>query len=229
MSRDLIIRVGEILKHLEAEYGVAEGPRLSDPTEELVACILSQHTSDANSIPAFDRLLKSYNGWQSVVDADIEDLANVIRSAGLANTKAKYIQACLRELNERTGGYSLEHLRALSVKEARKWLESLPGVGPKTASIVLCFSFGMEALPVDTHVFRVAWRVGLIDRKVGEAKAHDVLAPAVPKGLAFRFHMALITHGRVVCQARVPRCPACVIQNLCRWWVQKRAGGSAEL
>lgn len=213
MSKD----VGEILRRLEAEYGVAEGPRLSDPTEELVACILSQHTSDANSIPAFERLIASFDGWEDVVDADLEYLANVIRSAGLANTKAKYIQACLKELRERTGGYSLDHLRGMSIADAREWLEALPGVGPKTASIVLCFSFGMDALPVDTHVFRVAWRIGLIERQVGEAKAHDLLQNMVPEGRAFRFHMALIQHGRAVCRARTPLCERCVIQNLCQW------------
>lgn len=213
--------VGEVLQRLEAQYGIAQGPRLSDPTDELVACILSQHTSDANSIPAFERLKATYPKWALVVEADSEVLADVIRSAGLANTKAKYIQSCLKELFRRTGAFSLQHLAAMSSLDARKWLETLPGVGPKTASIVLCFSFGMDVLPVDTHVFRVSWRLGLIDRKIGESKAHDVLSAMVPHGMAYRFHMALIQHGREVCRARTPRCERCVIQNLC-WWA--RAG-----
>jgi endonuclease-3 len=101
--------------------------------------------------------------------------------------------------------------------EARKWLTSLPGVGPKTASIVLCFSFGMDAVPVDTHVFRVAWRYGLIDQARGENAAHDDLLAAMPKGLAGRFHLALLAHGRAICQARKPRCEVCPLAGDCKW------------
>lgn len=217
MTRNSKGLASQILSRLESVYGVANGPRLSDPTEELVACILSQHTSDANSIPAFERLMAVYPDWQGVVSAGQRDLADVIRAAGLANSKAKYIQACLREILARTGDFSLRHLGAMPPRDARQWLESLPGVGPKTASIVLCFSFGLDVLPVDTHVFRVAWRLGLIERSIGESKAHDALAAYVPRGMAYRFHMALIQHGREVCKARSPQCQRCVIQNLCKW------------
>ncbi len=186
--------------------------------DELVSCILSQHTSDANSFPAFYRLKGAYPTWDKVAAAPAGELADVIRAAGLANQKARNIQACLREIRDRNGGYDIENLRAMPFLEAREWLTSLPGVGPKTASIVLSFAFGMEAIPVDTHVYRVAWRIGLIPEGVGEAKAHDLLLERVPKGLGFRLHMALIQHGREVCKAPLPLCERCLASDVCRWF-----------
>jgi len=189
-----------------------------DPMEELVSCILSQHTSDANSFPTFDRLREGYPDWQLAVDDGPEKVADVIRAAGLANQKSKSIVRCLVEIHRRTGSYSLDLLRTMPMLEARDWLTSLPGVGPKTASIVLCFSFGMAAIPVDTHVFRVSWRLGLIPEDMNEAKAHDALLAVVPGDLAFRFHMALVQHGRMVCKAPLPRCDVCNIRDYCQWY-----------
>ena len=93
----------------------------------------------------------------------------------------------------------------------------LPGVGPKTASIVLCFSFGRETIPVDTHVYRVAKRLGILPDGVDEKKSHDILLQLVPNDLAFRFHVALIQHGRTVCRAPTPLCPSCTVADLCKW------------
>ena len=189
-----------------------------DPMEELVSCILSQHTTDASSFPAFTKLRETFSDWHDVVDAGPERLADVIRGAGLANQKSKNIIGTLALIKERTGDYSLESLRALSTIEARSWLMSLPGVGPKTASIVLCFAMGREAIPVDTHVYRVSWRLGLIAEEVGENKAHDLLMKFVPGDLAFRYHTALIQHGRMVCKAPLPLCEACPVTDRCRWF-----------
>jgi endonuclease-3 len=214
-----------VVDRLEAQYGRAQVTDRSDPVEELVACILSQHTSDANSVPAFERLHAKYPDWQDMVDAGEAKVADVIRAAGLANQKAKSIISCLKEIKTRMGEYSLEHLRTMPMIEARDWLTSLPGVGPKTASIVLCFSLGMESIPVDTHVYRVAWRIGLIGEKTNAVQAHDELLKVVPPGLAFRFHMALIEHGRQVCKAPTPLCEKCVVTDLCRWFWQ---GGPAK-
>ncbi len=189
-----------------------------EPMEELVSCILSQHTTDASSFPAFTKLRETYPDWQDVVDAGPERLADVVRGAGLANQKSKNIIGTLRLIKERTGEYSLESLRALPTLEARAWLLSLPGVGPKTASIVLCFAMGREAIPVDTHVYRVSWRLGLIPEDVGENKAHDLLLKLVPPELAFRFHNTLIQHGRMVCRAPLPICEQCPVRDRCRWF-----------
>lgn len=207
---------------LEADYGVPVHEPRFEPLDELVSCILTQHTSDANAYPAFERMKAVFPTWEAVVDAGPEALSGVIRSAGLANQKAKHIVACLGAIKERTGGYDIGHLSKLTMRDGRDWLMALPGVGPKTASIVLCFAFGMGAIPVDTHVHRVSMRLGMIPAGCTEAKAHDLLLDLVPPALAFRFHVALIRHGRQVCKAPLPRCQSCAILNRCRWF---REGG----
>lgn len=211
--------IERLLSDLETLYGRPRFVPRFDPVEELVSCILSQHTADANSFPAFTRLRETYPDWQAVVDAGPEAVAEVVRQAGLANQKARSIVGALKAIRERVGSYSLDHLRDLPMEEARAWLMDLPGVGPKTASIVLCFSFGMGAIPVDTHVFRVGWRLGLYDRKIGEAKAHDALLRLVPPGLAFRFHTTLIQHGRHLCSAQKPTCDRCPVRDRCAWFL----------
>ncbi|MDR3687831.1 MAG: endonuclease III [Fimbriimonas sp.] len=217
--------IRSILEQLEARFG---RPRLIarfDPMDELVSCILSQHTSDANSFPAFTNLRATYPDWQDVVDAGPERVADAIRKAGLANQKSKNIVACLIEIYTRFGSYTLEPLRTMPTLQARKWLMELPGVGPKTASIVLCFSMGRETIPVDTHVYRVSWRIGILPEHVGEVKAHDLLLDSVPSELAFRYHVDLIQHGRVICKAPLPNCSACPIRERCRWF---QAGGPEQ-
>lgn len=208
-------RIGELVDTLERVYGRPDLVGRFDPVEELVCCILSQHTSDLNSLSAFERLRSRFADWESLAMEEPSRLADVIRSAGLANQKAKSILACLGEIKRRVGAYSLDFLRDMAPKDARAWLEDLPGVGPKTASIVLCFAFGMDVIPVDTHVYRVAWRLGLLPEKCGENKAHDLLLETVPRGLGFRFHIALIQHGRTVCRAQRPRCDTCLLAARC--------------
>jgi endonuclease III len=220
MPRSRPFPVAELLSRLEAVHGRPRQIARFDPMEELVSCILSQHTTDANSFPTFTRLRERFSDWQDVVDASEDDLVEVIRGAGLANGKARNIRSCLREIAARNGAYILDPLRALPMPEARRWLETLPGVGPKTASIVLCFALGMDAIPVDTHVYRVSWRVGLIPEDVGENKAHDLLLDRVPAGLAFRFHTGLIQHGRKTCRAPLPLCVECPVTDLCNWYRQ---------
>ena len=209
--------VQQVLETLEERYGRSRLIARFEPMDELVSCILSQHTSDANSFPAFTRLRAAFPEWHEVVEAGADRVAEVIRKAGLANQKSKSIIACLRMIHERVGSYSLEFLRELPTLEARKWLMDLPGVGPKTASIVLCFSMGRETIPVDTHIYRVSWRIGVIPEDIGEVKARDLLLEIVPPSLAFRYHIDLIQHGRMVCKAPVPDCDSCPITSLCQW------------
>ena len=224
--RKLAVGVGVVLDALEGLYGRSRLISRFAPMEELVCCILSQHTADVNSFPTFTRLRETYPEWQDVVDAGPEELAGVIRKAGLANQKAKSITKTLTEIKSRTGEYSIDHLRGLPMKEAREWLESLPGVGPKTASIVLCFSFGMGAIPVDTHVFRVSKRLGIVPETSNEKKAHDQLLEIVAKEDAYRYHTALIQHGRHVCKAPIPICDDCPLMAQCPWF--KKVGPEKE-
>jgi len=211
-----------ILARLEARYGVPKWhPRL-EPVDELISCILSQNTSDVNSFRAYDRLKARYPDWQAVMAAPTQALADTIRCGGLADSKAPRIQAVLRAMETQRGRITLDFLDTLPDADARAYLTSLPGVGPKTAAIVLCFAMGRPVLPVDTHVFRVAWRLGLIERKVGEARAHDALQALIAPEMTYRFHMALITHGRQVCKARAPRCEDCPLTDLCRYYKESR-------
>jgi endonuclease-3 len=213
--------VRDLVERLEAVYGRPRYLPRFDPMEELVSCILSQHSADANSFPAFTHLRETYPTWEDVATAGPEALAEVIRGAGLANQKARSILGCLAAIHARTGEYALEVLRDMPTLEARDWLRTLPGVGPKTASIVLCFALGRETIPVDTHVYRVSWRLGLIPEDLGESKAHDVLMNLVPPELAFRYHVTLIQHGRVTCKAPLPSCERCPITDACRWYRQR--------
>jgi endonuclease-3 len=212
------VPIEEIVARLEALYGVARWKPRMEPLEELIHCILSQHTSDANSFRAFRALRKAFPSWQAVVDAPTERVAEVIRIGGLANQKAPRIQAVLRTLYQLRGDYTLDWLQEMDTAEARRFLLSLPGIGPKCAAIVLCFALGRPVIPVDTHVFRVSWRLGLIPRSIGEAKAHQVLEAMVPPELAYRFHVALIRHGRALCKAQRPLCEQCPLTDLCDYY-----------
>lgn len=187
-----------------------------DPMEELVSCILSQHTSDSNSFPAFTRMRAAIPTWEQTASMPVNELADVIRGAGLANNKAKLIQACLREIFNRVGSFSLDHLDSLSDENARSWLLSLPGVGPKTAAITLSFALGRHAIPVDTHVYRVSRRLGALPLGVSENDAHPLLEKWVSEGDAFRYHVLLIQHGRKVCKAPTPDCSKCPLTDMCK-------------
>jgi endonuclease-3 len=213
-------RIAEIIARLDAAYGVPEWRPHGDAISELVLTILSQNTADSNSGRAFARLLESFPGWDAVADAPLPELIAAIQPGGLAPTKAPRIQAALRGIRERAGGFDVGFLRDLPIEEAREWLRSIHGVGPKTVACVLMFALGRPAMPVDTHVFRVAMRLGLIPTRAGKAamtpeKAHLLLEAAVPPEDSYAFHIALIKHGRRVCGAQRPDCPACVLRDIC--------------
>jgi endonuclease III len=196
--------------------------------DELVVTVLSQHTSDLNTARAFDSLKQRFPDWPSVMNADTVELAAAIRSGGLAETKSVRIQRILREIEEREGSVDLERLRALDDDEVERYLVSLPGVGPKTAACVLLFSMGRPAFPVDTHVHRVARRLGLIPPKATADQAHRLLLPGIAPELRYEFHMQLIRHGREVCKAARPLCSNCVLFDLCESGPELLARGTAR-
>jgi endonuclease-3 len=208
-------RLRAILARLEKRFGVVPPPRSIDPLDELVWTVLSQHTSDLNAERAFEALRAAYPAWDNVVDAPSAEVADVIRGGGLANTKAPRIQAILREVREREGAYSLEALRTMSDVDARAYLTSLPGIGPKTAAVVLSFALGRDAIPVDTHVHRVTKRLGIIPAKASAERADRLLHDLVPEGLRTRMHVALIRLGREICKAPTPLCARCPLNDLC--------------
>jgi len=203
---------------LIAEYGQREWrPRL-DPLSELIFTILSQNTSDVNRDQAWGRLKDRFPTWESVLAADAAEIAKAIRPGGLADIKAPRIQETLRVIKRERGEFTLDFLAEMEVDEARRWLTSLHGVGPKTAAIVLLFSLGKPAFPVDTHVHRVSRRLGLIGPKTSREQAHEVLEGLLPPEIYYTFHLNLIAHGREVCQARRPRCEICVLREHCDYY-----------
>jgi len=177
--------------------------------------VLSQHTSDLNTARAFGNLKRRFRNWRSVRDADPVELADAIRSGGLADTKSVRIQRILADIEEREGDIDLRRLNDLDDQEVERYLVSLPGVGPKTAACVLLFSMGRDAFPVDTHVHRLATRLGLIPPKTTAEQAHRLLLPGIAPELRYEFHMQLIKHGREVCKAARPLCNDCVLFDLC--------------
>jgi endonuclease III len=211
-------RIQEIGELLEEEYGRPAPRTRLRPLDELILTILSQHTSDANSGRAFESLRARFDSWEAVRDADLEEIAGAIRSGGLARIKAARIKALLQRLSDETGKLDLDHLPGLGLEAARRFLTDLDGVGPKTAACVLLFACDLPAFPVDTHVHRVARRLGLIGPTVSAEEAHTVLEEAVPPGEVYAFHVNLITHGRRVCKAQRPRCEACVLAPRCEFY-----------
>jgi endonuclease-3 len=205
----------EIIARLDACYGRAPHQPSHDPVFELVLTLLSQHTSDHNSGQAMHRLIERFPTWDAVLAAPVAEVEDAIRAGGLAPTKSRRLQALLAEVKERAPEWDLELLRDMPLEDAKQWLTSLPGVGPKTAACVLLFALGRPALPVDTHVERVAKRLGLVPPKLPADKAHAVLEATLKPSQVYPFHIDLIQHGRRTCHARNPQCDACVLAERC--------------
>jgi len=209
------------------EYG--DRPwRASDPVATLVSTILSQNTNDVNRDRAFRRLRERFPSWEAVRDAPLEEITGAVRPAGLAPTKAPRIQRALRRITEERGEISLDFLADVAPDQAREWLLSIPGVGPKTAAIVLLFALGLPAFPVDTHVHRVAKRLGLIPPRTTRERAHRLLEEMLPAEIYYTFHINLIAHGRAVCHARAPECERCVLHDYCAYYETGRASRSSS-
>jgi endonuclease III len=200
------------------------GPRL-DAVSELVLTILSQNTADTNSFRAFTALRERYATWAEVLAAPTDELEEVIRPGGLAPTKSKRIQHVLAEVKEATGGsWDLSFLGQLPLREARDWLTSLPGIGRKTAAIILLFNFGRPQLPVDTHVHRVATRLGMLPPRTPLEPAHDLLEQVLEPDEMYPFHVELIRHGRDTCRAPRPICGLCPLTDVCAYYVLAARG-----
>jgi endonuclease-3 len=209
-----ILRIHDLLKD---EYGDRPWhPR--DPVATLVSTILSQNTNDVNRDRAFEQLRERFPTWEAVRDAPEEEVVDAIRPAGLGPTKGPRIQGALERITEAQGEISLDFLADQEVEEARAWLLDLPGVGPKTAAIVLLFALGKPAFPVDTHVYRVTRRLGLIPEEASREKAHALLEELVPPDIYYAFHLNLIAHGRAVCHARNPKHEQCVLRGTCDYY-----------
>lgn len=204
-----------ILDRLTGAYGPVKWVPRFEPLDELIFTVLTQHTSDLNAERAYKAMRARYPHWEEVMDARPAELADAIRSGGLANQKSVRIQQILREIRGQRGDFDLRFLARLPLADAKGWLTALPGVGPKTAAVTLSFALGMPAMPVDTHIYRVAKRLRLIGSKTTVEDAHPILEKLVDPADVFRFHVLLIQHGRKTCKARSPACPDCALNDRC--------------
>ena len=210
-----MVEYSPIYQTLTEMYGDPDWRPHLPPVDELVCTILSQNTNDSNRDVAFERLKTRFASWEAVRDAATEEVVEAIRPAGLGGQKAPRIQNALRRLTQERGKIELNFLSDMPLDDARAWLLSLPGVGPKTAAIILLFAFGRPAFPVDTHVHRVTGRLGLIPAGMSAEKAHQELEKIVPTEHFYPLHLNLIRHGRQVCQARKPKCIECDLKPHC--------------
>ncbi len=217
MSDALRKKANEVNSALTLAYGRKSRRSNADPLDTLVGTILSQNTSDVNSHRAFERLKERYPDWETLLDADPSEIASVIRSGGLADIKARRIVSALGRVMEEAGSLELSFLSQMPAKEATEWLSSIDGVGPKTAAIVLLFSFGKPVFPVDTHVHRVSGRLGLLSLRATREKAQKELEALVPGKEYYSMHLNLIEHGRRRCKALTPLCDVCELSRLCAY------------
>lgn len=199
-------------------YGEPEWRNPLPPVDELVSTILSQNTNDVNRDKAFDSLTARFPSWEAVRDAEETKVIEAIRIAGLANQKGPRIQNALRQITEQRGKLDLDFLKEMNPEEAMDWLMQFKGVGLKTASIVLLFSLGMPAFPVDTHVHRVSGRLGLRPPKMNADKSHEYLAAQLPEDAYYDAHLNIIRLGREICHARKPECKICPLLNYCDYY-----------
>lgn len=204
-----------IMETLGELYGEPTSQPHGNAVAELVLTVLSQNTSDKNSGRAFVQLMRNYPGWEAIAEAPLEELIATIQTGGLAQQKAPRIKGILKAVQERAPDWNLTFLTEEPLEQSRAWLRGLPGVGPKTAACVLLFALGQPALPVDTHVERVAKRLALLPPKTTPEQAHQYLEALVAPEEYFRFHMLLIKHGRRTCSARAPHCQVCPLEVTC--------------
>lgn len=212
-SAGKLVRIASILRKT---YGARQPQRRWDnPLDSLIHTLLSQNTTAANCERAYTNLRQRFRTWEAVWDASLKELMTAIRSGGLANIKAVRIKALLEEIWKAQGHFDLSFLRDLSDDEVRAYLGRFKGVGGKTTACVLLFGLGRPAFPVDTHVFRVCRRLGLLDSQPTPEKAQAFLESRVRPRDCYPLQVHLVEHGRNVCKAHRPACAKCALSRMC--------------
>jgi endonuclease III len=209
-------RLRLIRDRLRGYYGRPRNVPHRAPLDELVLTILSQNTNDRNRDIAYARLRARFPGWEAVAEAPLEEVEEAIKPGGISKVKSRRIQKILRTLQESgPGGLSLDWLEDASRERAFEFLEGLPGVGRKTAACVLLFSYDRPELPVDTHVYRVTSRLGLIRPKASFEEAHETLRELAAPPDTYELHVNLLRHGRRLCKPQRPLCESCPLLRVC--------------
>lgn len=206
-----------VTQNLEATYGIPRNISHEDPLDELIGTILSQSTTNINSGRAFESLKKKFPDWELARRARPASIAGAIKSGGLANVKSVVIKNVLNDIAARRGNLDLSFLKTAPLDEAREFLTSLKGVGPKTAACVLLFSCLRPLFPMDTHIFRITRRMGLLPEKISDQQAHALMEKLIPSKKHYSLHINLITHGRKICHPRNPKCEQCSLIEQCEY------------
>jgi len=206
---------GYIVQNLENTFGEPKLSPKSDLLAMLIEVILSQATSDVNSRRTYENLRKRFTDWESLLAADVSNIADAIRLGGLANQKARVIKALLEQVKEAHGNLSLKFVERMPEDQARDFLQNFRGIGPKTVACTLLFATHKEVFPLDTHIFRVLKRMGILPAKISDTKAHLLLDELVPTGKFYSLHVNLIHLGRQICRPREPLCERCPLIEYC--------------
>lgn len=214
-SSTIKTRIKAILNELNRVYGEPVWRDPLPPIDELVSTILSQNTNDVNRDRAFHALRQRFPTWDEVRQAPEEEIIDAVRIAGLANQKGPRIKQVLNQIQAELGALDLSFLGDIPLEDARAWLLRFNGVGPKTAAIVLQFSLGRPAFPVDTHVYRITGRLGVRPLNLNVEKTHQLMEELIDPADYFAGHLNLIRLGREICHPRKPECPHCPVNQLC--------------
>ena len=210
-----------IIQNLRTVYGAPEPQRGLDPLDVLIETILSQSTTNANSDRAFESLKRRFPTWEAARRARVTSIEAAIRSGGLARQKSARIKKLLNEIHNRRGSLDLSFLNTAPLEEAKKFLASFKGVGPKTVACTLLFACNRAVFPIDTHIFRIARRLGLIPEKCSDEEAHRLMGEMIPRRRYFEAHINLIRHGRRVCRPRDPLCEQCCLVDYCEYYEKR--------
>lgn len=206
-----------IIQNLKSVYGKPKPERGLDPLDVLIGTILSQATSDTNSYRAFENLKRRFPSWEQARRARVSSIEAAIRSGGLARQKSKRIKTLLNEIHQQRGSLDLSFLKQAPLDEARRFLASFKGIGPKTVACTLLFACNRPVFPIDTHIFRIARRLALIPERCSDERAHELMERIIPQSRYFEVHVNLIRHGRKVCRPQAPLCKECCLVEYCEY------------
>jgi endonuclease-3 len=219
----------DVYRRLAQTYGLRDLTPRREPMRELISTMLSHRTTHHNEEKAYFQMLARFGTWEGVRDAPLNELIDAIAPANFPEIKAPNIKETVRRIIDERGKANIDFLRDLPADEGLAWLTALPGVGIKTATLVLLFCFGKPVMPVDTHVHRVSQRIGLIGPKVNPTAAHPLLLALLPSDpvVLITFHKDMLKHGQEICIWSTPRCERCPMTSICDWYGANRAGKEA--
>jgi len=210
--------VHHIITNLRAVYGVPKPEQNLDPLDVLIETILSQSTTNANSGRAFQNLKHRFPTWEAARTARVPSIERAIRGGGLSRQKSARIKALLNDIHQRRGSLDLSFLKSCPLEEAREFLASFKGVGPKTVACTLLFACNRRVFPIDVHIFRIARRLELIPARSSDQQAHQTMEQLIPPDRYYEAHINLIRHGRRICRPTKPKCEECCLVEYCSYY-----------